>query len=528
MSRLCFLRCLLDTHAPIKLPHNVQIIVGRNKETKIKDQSCSRQQLSLKADCEKCHVEIKQLGVNASGLDGFALKKDEVYEIGHGSTIEILLNNHVHILEFDPPPESLTTSQNQTFKRKLEDDSTSQRKKSLKVEQVSLSVKEKVEKVIRDMWDEIDKGELYVFTAKGVKSSDKIASFDMDGTLIKTKSGKVHPVDINDWQIAFPSVPQKLKEFLEKDYKIVLFSNQAPIGNGRVKIEDFKKKIESIVQKLNVPVQAYIATGKGIYRKPRIGMWMTLTEKKNDGVKVDMNQSFYCGDAAGRVANWAPGKKKDHSLADKLFAENLELKFYTPEQFFLGHSIANVLMSKPEFHPKEVTVEPFNNKLISKDKEILILVGFPGSGKSYLAKQIETKSNHKYATVCRDILGSWQKCAAEATKLLQQGKSVIVDSTNPDVESRSRWTSLAKQNKVDCRCAKMATSKAHAQHNNKFRELMKINHVPVNDIVFHTYKNKFTEPSPNEGFKEVIEVKFNPCFESEEAENLYRMHLLEK
>lgn len=202
-----------------------------------------------------------------------------MYEIGHGSTIEILLNNHVHILEFDPPPESLTTSQNQTFKRKLEDDSTSQRKKSLKVEQVSSSVKEKVEKVIRDMWDEIDKGELYVFTAKGVKSSDKIASFDMDGTLIKTKSGKVHPVDINDWQIAFPSVPQKLKEFLEKDYKIVLFSNQAPIGNGRVKIEDFKKKIESIVQKLNVPVQAYIATGKGIYRKPRIGMWMTLTEK---------------------------------------------------------------------------------------------------------------------------------------------------------------------------------------------------------------------------------------------------------
>lgn len=92
--------------------------------------------------------------------------------------------------------------------------------------------------------------------------------------------------------------------------------------------------------------------------------------QKNDGVKVDMNQSFYCGDAAGRVANWAPGKKKDHSLADKLFAENLELKFYTPEQFFLGHSIANVLMSKPEFHPKEVTVEPFNNKLISKDKEV--------------------------------------------------------------------------------------------------------------------------------------------------------------
>lgn len=51
-----------------------------------------------------------------------------------------------------------------------------------------------------------------------------------------------------------------------------------------------------------------------------------------------------------------------------------------------------------------------------------MLVGYPGSGKSFLAKQIETKSQHKYVTVCRDVLGSWQKCAAEAKKLLQVKK----------------------------------------------------------------------------------------------------------
>lgn len=83
-----------------------------------------------------------------------------------------------------------------------------------------------------------------------------------------------------------------------------------------------------------------------------------------------MKESFYCGDAAGRVANWAPGKKKDHSMADKLLAENLGLKFYTPEQFFLGHSIANVPMTKPEFTPKDVTPEPFNDSLISNEKEV--------------------------------------------------------------------------------------------------------------------------------------------------------------
>ncbi|CAH2048603.1 unnamed protein product, partial [Iphiclides podalirius] len=381
---------------------------------------------------------------------------------------------------------------------------------------------------MEDSWEAIDGAELYIYTSKGVKSSNKIAAFDMDGTLIKTKSGKVHPVDTNDWQLAFPVVPCKLKDQIDNGYKIVILSNQAPIGKGRVKIEDFKKKIENLVTKINVPIQVYIATGKGFYRKPTPGMWKTLTEKKNDGLPVDMLNSFYCGDAAGRVANWAPGKKKDHSMADKLLAENLGLKFYTPEEFFLGHSIANVPMAKPDFIPKEIVSEPFNNNLINNDKEILVLVGYPGSGKSFLAKQIEQKSSYKYVAVCRDVLGSWQKCVSEATRILQQGKSVVVDSTNPDVESRARWLTLAKDMKVECRCAKMTTSKAHAQHNNKFRELMKIKHLPVNDIVFHTFKNKYQEPSTKEGFKEVIEVKFNPKFEDEETEKLYRMYLLEK
>lgn len=85
-----------------------------------------------------------------------------------------------------------------------------------------------------------------------------------------------------------------------------------------------------------------------------------------------MDESFYCGDAAGRLAKWAPGKKKDHSMADKLLAENLGLKFYTPEQFFLGHSVTNIPMAVPDFVPKEVKSEPFNDKLITTAKEVML------------------------------------------------------------------------------------------------------------------------------------------------------------
>ena len=51
---------------------------------------------------------------------------------------------------------------------------------------------------------------------------------------------------------------------------------------------------------------------------------------------VDKSASFYVGDAAGRPVNTV-GKRdrsKDHADTDKGFAQNVEIEFYTPEEFF--------------------------------------------------------------------------------------------------------------------------------------------------------------------------------------------------
>lgn len=52
-------------------------------------------------------------------------------------------------------------------------------------------------------------------------------------------------------------------------------------------------------------------------------MWNFFVNKCNKSVKVNMDESFYCGDAAGRPKNWAPGRGKDFSCGDRMFAANV-------------------------------------------------------------------------------------------------------------------------------------------------------------------------------------------------------------
>jgi histidinol phosphatase-like enzyme len=54
-----------------------------------------------------------------------------------------------------------------------------------------------------------------------------------------------------------------------------------------------------------------------VFRKPRPGLWEYLEKYRNGNIQIDQSNSFYCGDAAGRVR----GKgKKDFSCSDRWFS----------------------------------------------------------------------------------------------------------------------------------------------------------------------------------------------------------------
>lgn len=379
-----------------------------------------------------------------------------------------------------------------------------------------------------DNWTSIENNKCMVFTSRNVLASEKIASYDMDGTLIKTMSGNVFPKTIDDWQLNLSEVPDKLKKLNDNGFKIVVFTNQAGVESKKVTIDDVKKKIKLIQQRIDVPMQFFVATGSTNYRKPRIGMWTLLEDRFNDDVKIDRSASFYCGDAAGRPENKILKKKKDHSCADRLFALNLGLNFFTPEEHFQKMNKSSS-WTRPEFNPKSLSestplLEPHGAELKLKEQELIILVGFPGSGKSHFAKT-HLKG---YEIINRDTLNSMQKCVSTVQDILQKGKSCVVDNTNPDQGSRRKFIDIAKNLGIKSRCFMMNTSYHHSRHNNTYRELTDSTHDKIPDMIINSYKTKFAEPKLSEGFIEIIRVNCVPKFEDAEQEKLYRSYLLEK
>jgi len=121
------------------------------------------------------------------------------------------------------------------------------------------------------------------------------------------------------------------------------------------KLGSFKAKVSAVFNQLKLPISIYAATEKDIYRKPRTGMWKEMLEDYDIHLPddLDVEQSIFVGDAGGRIAGG--GKPKDFSCSDRCdlqdnpqlyqpltesrnFAENVGIRFYTPEEFFLQES----------------------------------------------------------------------------------------------------------------------------------------------------------------------------------------------
>lgn len=151
-----------------------------------------------------------------------------------------------------------------------------------------------------------------------------------------------------------------------------------------------------------------------------------------------------------------------------------------------------------------------------------MLVGCPSSGKTSLRERYFTP--HGYVTVNRDTLGTQDKCVSIALDSLRQGKSVVIDNTNPSKANRKLYIDTAKKHGVPVRCIYLNVNRELAMHLNYFRQ----NHskgakrrVPL--VGYRVYEKNFELPTVDEGFTEVRSLEFVPQFASRNDRELF-MH----
>mmetsp|Transcript_23892 Transcript_23892/g.33421 ORF Transcript_23892/g.33421 Transcript_23892/m.33421 type:complete len:358 (-) Transcript_23892:249-1322(-) len=338
----------------------------------------------------------------------------------------------------------------------------------------------------------------------------------MDGTLIRTKSGRLHPINRGDWVWWHESVPKKLRGLHSGGYKIVIFTNQAGIAKGRTAYSTIAGKIKDLSTELGFPIQAFIAGDTNQYRKPHARMWEEMAGTYNGGVEIQ--KAFYVGDAAGRPKS-KDRPKRDFACSDRSFAYNAKIMFYTPEEFFLKSAPEKFLWGglDPEKLLRSCTDDDDGHddddgkkgedKRISPatEQEVVVLVGPPASGKSRMAKS----SLSTYTWVNRDTLKTAAKCIKAAKQAVEDGRSVVVDNTSPSGKSRAAFIEIAQSHGIKARCWEIVIPRNLAEHLNFVREAYTDGaRRRVPSVAYNMFYKNYQQPSATEGFDSVTRSKF--------------------
>jgi bifunctional polynucleotide phosphatase/kinase len=388
-----------------------------------------------------------------------------------------------------------------------------------------------------------------------------IVAFDLDGTLITTKTGAKFPRSAGDWKLLYPQVAAKLKDVYEQGAAVVIFTNQGGVAANRIDETFVKIRMEGIAAELAIPVAFYVATAQNQFRKPSVGMWeFCVADMRPNG--IDIERSIYVGDAAGRPAGSV--RVRDFSDSDRKFAINIGIPFYTPEAYFEGAKDEMEIASLPlkGFDPREMAnsetviigsgnsdallrqlvsppqiadlfVERTEGDSLSSAQILVLMCGSPASGKSSFAKRHLIPRGFKI--VSQDTFKTAPRCLKAVQKYIGQGHSVVVDSTNPRQAGREAYIQAARScaDTLTVVVLKMQTPRIVAEHLNVIRshlsskarlralvaELDKDDSLQqrVPAVAFNVYFKSLAEPTTDEyGVDRVGHVEFVPHVENED------------
>lgn len=386
------------------------------------------------------------------------------------------------------------------------------------------------------------------------------AGFDLDGTLIKPLPGhSTFDRSPNNWRPWNNYVVKTLQHLQHVGYQIVIFTNQGGNSLKTVTTEGAKNKlvqkllqIQQWLQKESISVIIYAVLGRDASnRKPDPGMHQFALISR-----IIRESGLYCGDAAGR--------KDDHSDCDLMFARATGLKFFLPEEMFTlipitikSEPASNLFnleieqdgnvdaddelnLADPEIecdiddtsdlndHEIEIDIdvtdltqtEKASCLLSSSQQKLIILVGYPGSGKTtYAETKLRGTSTLNLSAspsdpgpetltiISQDIFKNNKRCSRSIVSVindvdlaLRRGESVVVDRTNLTARDRAPFLNLAKKyHAISIAYYFQVELELCYQRNVERHELNQtIPQVPK--IVYYKMRKTLEPPSITEGF----------------------------
>ncbi len=136
---------------------------------------------------------------------------------------------------------------------------------------------------------------------------------------------------------------------------------------------------------------------------------------------------------------------------------------------------------------------------------MVVLVGIPGSGKSFVAEQLREKG---WVIVSQDELGNRKECEKQTASALQQGRSVIIDRTNFDKQQRSHWLRIAGNHRAAATAlyldVDIDTCKARVMSRSGHPTLKPS---PLSLEIVDRFLSDLETPTEDEGFRRVVVLR---------------------